>query len=86
MMISMCVKKLKQIWFLDKNQKSNIITIKPESETIIHQLCKYESVSMPELLHLAKNSNKRKDIIRCLNDANVLRYDIKGSLKWHSQV
>ena len=38
-----------------KNQKSIIMKRKPENEIIIHQLCKHESVSMPELLHVAKN-------------------------------
>ena len=67
-------------------QKSLISTIEPESETIVKGLSEGRTVSTSDLIKNSHDKKKMNEVIHAMINKNVVRYNLKGDLKWHGKI
>lgn len=65
-------------------QKIVILKCKPESDTIVSELSKQESVLTTDLISKASEKTKMEEVIQHMIEENILRYGIKG--EWHGRI
>lgn len=81
-------KKIKETLFMRvlNNQKMVIEREKPESFTIIEQISKKGYALPGELMAYAKNKEKMEQALTKMIAANILRYNVQGSVTWHGKI